>query len=74
MRNSLESFLAISTATSSGLGPLGDSKIIILNDFDDDGEAQEEKTPGIESTTAPASADDAPAEAKVGNSDDQGPD
>jgi hypothetical protein len=56
------------------LGPLGDSKIIILNDFDDDGEAQEEKTPGIESTAAPASTDDAPAEAKVGNSDDQGPD
>jgi hypothetical protein len=56
------------------LGPPGDGKIIVLDDFDDDGEAQEEKTVDIESTTAPASVDDAPVEAKVGNSDDQGPD
>jgi hypothetical protein len=56
------------------LGPPGDDKIIILNDSDDDGEAQEKKTVGIESTVAPASVDDAPAQAKIGNSDDQGPD
>jgi hypothetical protein len=56
------------------LGPPGDGKIIVLDDFDNDDEAQEEKTAGIESTTAPASADDAPAGAKIGNSDDQGPD
>ncbi len=56
------------------LGPPGDSKIIALDDSDDDGEAQEEKTAGIESTTATASADDAPAGAKISNSDDQGPD
>jgi hypothetical protein len=56
------------------LGPPGDGKIIILNDADDDGEAQEEKTAGIRSTVAPASADDAPEEEKLDNSDDQGPD
>jgi hypothetical protein len=43
------------------LGPPGDSKIIVLDDSDDNDEAQEEKTVGIESTTAPASVDDAPA-------------
>jgi hypothetical protein len=53
------------------LGPPGDDKIIILDDSDDDGEAQEEKTAGIKSSTAPASVDDAPAGAKIGNSDDQ---
>jgi hypothetical protein len=53
------------------LGPPGDSKIIVLDDSDDD--AQEEETTDIESTTAPASADDAPVEARIGNSDDQGP-
>jgi hypothetical protein len=52
------------------LEPPGDSKIIVLDDSNDDGEAQEEKTVGIESTAAPASADDAPAWAKIGNSDD----
>jgi hypothetical protein len=56
------------------LEPPGDGKIIILDDTDDDGEAQEEKVVGIESMASPASADDAPAEAKIGNSDDQGPD
>jgi hypothetical protein len=56
------------------LGPPGDGKIIILDDSDDDGESQEEKIAGIESTTAPASTDDAHVEAKIGNSDDQGPD
>jgi hypothetical protein len=43
------------------IGPPGDSKIIVLDDSDDNDEAQEEKTVGIESTTAPASVDDAPA-------------
>jgi hypothetical protein len=52
----------------------GDDKIIILDDSDDDGEAQEETTTEIESTVAPASVDDAPAEARIDNSDDQGPD
>jgi hypothetical protein len=56
------------------LRPPGDGKIIIIDDSDNDDEAQEEKTTGIESMTGLASADDAPAEAKVGNSDDQGPD
>jgi hypothetical protein len=65
------------------LGPPGDDKIIILDDSDDDAEAQEEKTAGIESMIAPASADpasnaptsadDAPAWAKIDTSDDQGP-
>jgi hypothetical protein len=62
------------------LKPPGDSKIIVLDDSDEENEAQEEKTVGIESTTAPASADlvssaptsadDAPAGAKIDNSDD----
>jgi hypothetical protein len=56
------------------LEPPGDGKIIVLDNSDDDGETQEEKSTSIESTTAPASTDDALAEAKIGNSDDQGPD
>jgi hypothetical protein len=66
------------------LGPPSDGKITVLDDSDDDAEAQEEKTAGIESTvalasvdpasSAPTSVDDAPAGAKIGNSDDQGPD
>jgi hypothetical protein len=56
------------------LSPPGDGKIIILDDSDDDGEAQEGTTVEIESTVAPASADDAPVEARIDNSDDQGPD
>jgi hypothetical protein len=66
------------------LGPPGDGKIIVLDDSNDDTEAQEEKTASIESIAAPASADlalsaptsadDAPARIKIGNSDDQGPD
>jgi hypothetical protein len=56
------------------LGSPGDGKIIVLDDSDDDGEAQEEKTISIESTSTPASADDAPVGAKISNSDDQGPD
>jgi hypothetical protein len=52
------------------LGPPGDDKIIVLDDSDDDGEAQEEKTADIKSTAAPASVDDAPVEAKIRNSDD----
>jgi hypothetical protein len=55
------------------LGPPSDSKIIVLDDSDDDDEAQEEKTADIKSTVAPASADDAPVEARIDNSDDQGP-
>jgi hypothetical protein len=55
------------------LGPPGDSKIIILDDSDDDGEAQEETTVEIESTVARASADGAPAEVRIDNSDDQEP-
>jgi hypothetical protein len=56
------------------LRPLGDGKIIILDDSDDDDEAQGEKTTDIESTTTPAFVDDAPAEARIDNSDDQRPD
>jgi hypothetical protein len=56
------------------LGPPGDGKIIILDDSDDDGEAQEKTTAEIEYTVAPASANDAPAEARINNSDDQRPD
>jgi hypothetical protein len=56
------------------LGPPGDGKIIILDDSDDDDKAQEEKTVDIESTTAPASVDNALAEVRIGNSDDHGPD
>jgi hypothetical protein len=52
------------------LGPPGDDKIIVL----DDDEAEEEKTADTKSTAAPASVDDAPAEAMIGNSDDQGSD
>jgi hypothetical protein len=52
------------------LRPPSDGKIIVLDDSDDDGEAQEEKTADIESTIALASADDAPAAARIGNSDD----
>jgi hypothetical protein len=53
------------------LGPLGDGKIIIIDDSDDDDEAQEEGTTGIDPTTVPASAADAPAGTSVTNSDDQ---
>jgi hypothetical protein len=56
------------------LGPPGDGKIIIIDDSDDDDEAQEEGTAGIEPTAVPASAADAPAGARVDNSDDQGSD
>jgi hypothetical protein len=55
------------------LRPPGDGKIIIINDSDNDDKAQEEKTAGIKSMTAPTSADDAPTGAKINNSDDQGP-
>jgi hypothetical protein len=54
------------------LGPAGDGKIIIIDNSDDD--AQEEGTADIDPTTVPASAADAPAGARVANSDDQGPD
>jgi hypothetical protein len=64
------------------LGPPGDGKINVLDDSDDETEAQDEKTAGIKPTaapasvdqtsTAPTSADDAPARAKISNSDDQG--
>jgi hypothetical protein len=50
------------------LGPPGDGKIIIIDDSDD--EAQEEGTAGIEPTAVPASVADAPAGARVDNSDD----
>jgi hypothetical protein len=54
-------------------GPPGDGKIIILDDSSDDGEAQEETTAEIESTVAPAFIGEALAEARIDNSDDQGP-
>jgi hypothetical protein len=54
------------------LGPPGDGKIIIIDDSDDDDEAQEEGTAGIDPMAVPASTTDAPAGARVTNSDDQG--
>jgi hypothetical protein len=72
MSNSPESFFG--DLNRDILELLGDGKIIILDDFDDADEAQEEKTADIESTTAPASTNDTPAEARIGNSDDQRPD
>jgi hypothetical protein len=56
------------------LGPSGDGKIIIIDDSDDNDEVQEETTAEIESTVAATSANDASAEARIDNSDDQGPD
>jgi hypothetical protein len=56
------------------LGPPGDNKIIIIDDSDDDDEAQEEGTAGVDPTTVPASAADAPAGTRVDNSDDPGSD
>jgi hypothetical protein len=53
---------------------LGDGKIIIIDDTDDDDDAQDEGTAGIEPTTVPTSSADAPAKARVANSDDQGSD
>jgi hypothetical protein len=60
---------------------LDDGKIIVLDDSDEENKAHEEKTVGIETTTAPASADpassaptsadDAPIGSKINNSDDQ---
>jgi hypothetical protein len=71
-------------STKSFRRPSDDGKIIILDDSNDETEAREEKTAGIEPTTtptsadlalsAPTNADDAPVGAKIGNSDDQGPD
>jgi hypothetical protein len=48
------------------LGPPGDGKIIIIDDFDD--ETQEEGTTDIDPTAVPASAADAPAGTSVTNS------
>jgi hypothetical protein len=56
------------------LGLPGDNMIIIIDDFDNDDEVQEEGTTGIEPMTIPASATDAPVGGKVDNSDDQGSD
>jgi hypothetical protein len=66
------------------LEPAGDSKIIVLDNSDEENKALEDKTAGIESTIAPTSADptssaptstdDAPVGVKIGNSDDQGSD
>jgi hypothetical protein len=54
------------------LGPPGDGKISIIDDSDDDDEAQEEGTADIDPATVPASTADASAGARVANSDDQG--
>jgi hypothetical protein len=56
------------------LEPSGDGKIIIIDDSDDNDEVQEGTTAEIESTVAATSANDASAEARIDNSDDQGPD
>jgi hypothetical protein len=54
------------------LGPPGDGKIIIIVDSDDDDDAQEEGMADINPMAVSASAADAPAGAKIANSDDQG--
>jgi hypothetical protein len=54
------------------LGPPSDGKIIVIDDSDNDDEAQEEGTIDIDPTTVPASAADAPAGTSVTNSDAQG--
>jgi hypothetical protein len=54
------------------LGLPGDGKIIIIDDSDNNDEAQEEGMIGINPMAVPASAVDAPAETSVTNSDDQG--
>jgi hypothetical protein len=50
------------------LRPPGDGKIIIIDDSD---EAKEDGTAGVEPTSVPAPAADAPAGTRVDNSDDQ---
>jgi hypothetical protein len=65
------------------LRPPGDSKIIVLDDSDEENGAHKEKTTVIESmaaptsadpaSSAPTSADDPPVGAKIDNSDDPGP-
>jgi hypothetical protein len=54
------------------LGPSGDGKIIIIDNSDNDDEAQEEGTTDIDPTAVPASAAEAPAGTSVTNSDVQG--
>jgi hypothetical protein len=66
------------------LGPPDDDKIIILSDSDEEEEVHEEKAINVEvapssairypASTASASVDDAPMEAKNDNSDDRTPD
>jgi hypothetical protein len=53
------------------LGPPSDDKIIIIDDSNDDGEAQEGTT-NIDPTVVPASITDAPTGTSVTNSDAQG--
>jgi hypothetical protein len=54
------------------LRPPGDGKIIIIDDSDDDNEAQEEGTADINPTVVPASTTDAPVGTSATNSDAQG--
>jgi hypothetical protein len=56
------------------LRPPGDGKIIIIDDSNDDDEAQMEGTDGAEPMAVPTSAADALAGTWVDNSDDQGSD
>jgi hypothetical protein len=56
------------------LGPPDDGKIIIIDDSDNDDEAQEEGMAGAEPTAVPAPAADTPVGTRVDNSDDQGSD
>jgi hypothetical protein len=66
------------------LGPPGDGKVNILDDSNEEKEAQEEKTAGTKpattsaavnlASTASADVDDAPVRARINNSDNQGPD
>jgi hypothetical protein len=54
------------------LGPPGDDKIIIIDDFDNDDAVQDEGVIDIDPAVIPASAADAPAGTSVPNSDAQG--
>jgi hypothetical protein len=56
------------------LGPPDDGKIIIIDDSDNDDEAQEEGMADTEPTAVPAPATDTPVGTRVDNSDDQGSD
>jgi hypothetical protein len=54
------------------LGPPGDGKIIMIDDSDNDDEAQEKGTAGAKPMAVPSSTANAPVATRVDKSDDQG--